>query len=168
MAYKSPNKIHMDIIGLTGGAEVVSDGSSSYVYSAMTNSYSISPATKYPINMMLQTMGDISPLKLTKQAVINNLPCNVYSGVTKSELGKGKITIAVDSKSKLVQQVMIVMPQIETPQGGKFSVTVTQDFTNQQVNAAVNQSEFRFQPPAGAQKAARGNIPAIMSGFGGE
>jgi outer membrane lipoprotein-sorting protein len=165
--YLSPNKLHLDVTGLGGGSEVVSDGKLRYTYSSMTNTYSVAPSQKSPLSMMMSSIGDVHSLRPTGKATVDGQSCMLYSGVANSGFGDGKVTFAVKASDNLVQRITLALPNVGSPRGAEYKVSVTEEFTDQRINPLIPSSFFQFQPPEGAVKGSNATLPSILGATGG-
>lgn len=159
---EKPNLLRMDMDILGETQEIISNGKREYIYSGMTNSYSVMPAPASPLIMMTAQLGAAQSLRLIGQRSINAQLCNVYAGSDSTPMGDGVMRVAVSCANGLVQRLFFSVPTIQTPRGARYKISVTETFSDQRLNLPISRSFFQFQPPAGATKTAASRMPSLL------
>lgn len=159
--FKKPNFLHVNEEGLMGGGTMVSDGKTMWGYSALTNEYGSHPAPKDLLGVALGGIRDMSGLHNAGQQVIDGKPTTHLAGNLSSRAGPTTVDVFVDNSTKLLRRVVVHVPHLPGAQGASFRMTVTYDYLAQALNTSVPSKLFKFLPPAGAEKAASGSLPAL-------
>ncbi len=163
LSYKSPNLGRMDIQGLMGGGMMVSDGTTLYTYSALTNQYSSQTAPKALLNSLMGPIQHLTSLSPAGKATIDGAPAAEYKGAGR---GGSMFELYIDQKTQLIRRLIVRNPHLPGPQGESFRMTTTADYLAQKLNPVLDPGMFRFTPPAGAEKGSAGMMPSILGAPG--
>ena len=162
VAYKAPNLFRVDMKGLLGGGLRISDGTSLYTYSALTNQYSVETAPKYPLRELMAQVGDAVNLLPRGQVLIDGQAAREYDGTTAAVGAGARIQVFVNTRSGLLERIVISEKSLPGPRGANFHLTMTEDYVAQRLNPSLAPNLFRFVAPDGAQESPAGQIPLNM------
>jgi len=165
ITYKKPNKILLKSDGLMGGATIDSDGSQEIIYSDFTQEYVARPA---PTDIVGSVLSGLSGKKVSwlssSPAQVDGVAVRQLYGEIDTPRGKTLVTLSIKQSDSLPFKVVISLPAFTSSTGNGLSVTRTEIFQKQRLNAPIADSVFKFTLPDGATKV--DSVSELSSGFG--
>jgi outer membrane lipoprotein-sorting protein len=162
VSYEAPNLFRIDAQGLMGGGVRVSDGKTLYTYSAMLNQYTTEPAPKKALSELISLLASAPALDRVGQEIVNGVQTTQYAGTSATDHGKLRYEVFIDSKTQLIQRLVITGSALPGPQGSEFRLILREDYTSQKLNPKLTRNLFHFAPPPGAERSQTAQMPSIM------